>query len=170
MEIRSPDQIVDLLKSLELSDSDKKKLNRNLANMSRRYFRAQIRAQRDIDGKRYAPRKRRNVTLSKSGKVKTNRNMLTGLSRMLMTAADADGFNVGLAGMAAKVGRIHNEGETVSFPRRMNGWFDSKSNSWKGGTKGTGRYKMPQRPFIGWSKDLVQKIQMEIIKHMEPKQ
>ncbi|WP_373020733.1 phage virion morphogenesis protein [Thiomicrorhabdus sp.] len=165
--IESPEEIVNLLQNLMLADGDKKKLNRNLANMVRRYFRAQIKSQKDIHGKRYAPRKRRKVGFTDKGRSKPNKNMLNGLSRMLMTASDADGFSVGLAGLAAKVGRVHNEGQVVTFPRRMNGWFDSKSNLWKGGIKGKGAYKMPQRPFIGWNKDLTTQISLEITKHME---
>lgn len=169
MEITTPEQIVGLLDNLQLDDKEKKKLNRDLANMARRHFRSQISAQKDINGKSYAPRKRRQASLTSTGKLKTNKNMLTGLSRMLKTQADADGFSVGLSGMASVVGKVHNEGQTVTFPRRINGWFDSKSNTWKGGTKRKGLYKMPKRPFIGWNKTLIQQIQIEIIKHMELK-
>lgn len=167
MQLTSPDQVVDLLQNMQLSDSDKNKLNRDLANKTRRFFRAQISAQKDLAGKRYAPRKRRSVQLAKSGKIKSNKNMLMGLSRMLQTESDANGFSVGLAGLAAKVGRVHNDGQTVTFPRRMNAWFDSKQNTWKGGTKGKGTYKMPQRPFIGWNKELIQSLQLDIINRME---
>ena len=170
MEISSPQQIVDLLANLKLDDKQKQKLNRDLANMARRHFRAQISAQKDIHGKSYAPRKRRQAIMTASGKVKINKNMLMGLSRMLQTQADADGFRVGLSGMAGVVGQIHNEGQSVTFPRRINGWFDSKANTWTGGTKRKGLYRMPKRPFIGWDKDLIKKIEMEIIKHMELKQ
>ncbi|MBD3611000.1 MAG: virion morphogenesis protein, partial [Hydrogenovibrio crunogenus] len=57
MEISSPQQIVDLLSNLKLDDKQKQKLNRDLANMARRHFRAQISAQKAINGKSYPPRK-----------------------------------------------------------------------------------------------------------------
>ncbi len=168
MQLTSPDELVDLLQNLQLSESDKKKLNNDLANKTRRYFRAQISAQKDLAGKSYAPRKRRPITMAKSGKIKSNKNMLMGLSRMLKTESDANGFSVGLAGLAAKVGRVHNDGQTVTFPKRMHGWFDSKTNTWKGGTKSKGTYTMPKRPFIGWNKELIQSLQLDIINSMEP--
>ncbi len=168
LDIKTPEHLAGMLQGLQLTPADMKTLNRKLANQTRKYFRGQIRNQTDIDGKKYAPPKRRTATIDKTGKAKVNRNMLSGLSRMLIAQSDENGFSVGLAGLAGKIAKTHNEGETVSFTKRMNGWFDSKTNQWKGGTKQKAAYKMPKRTFIGWNKELELQIANEIMQHMEP--
>lgn len=169
MEIKTPENLLTLLKSIELDDKARFQLNRKLANHTRRAFRGQIRAQRDIDGKSYAPRKRRAVNIDKQGKAKVNRNMLMGMSRMLQTHVSSDSFSVGLAGLAGKIAKPHNEGKTVTYTRRMNGWFNSKTNQWEGGTKRKAAYTMPKRTMIGWTPELERQLVQIIFKEIQPK-
>ena len=154
MEIKTPEHLIALVNSFELDDKAKFALNKKLANTTRKIFRSQIRAQRDIDGKAYAPPKRRKVSIDKQGKAKVNKNMLMGLSRMLQTHVSSDSFSVGLSGLAGKIARTHNDGKTVTYTRRMNGWFNSKTNQWEGGTKRKAAYTMPKRTMIGWTPEI----------------
>lgn len=154
MDIKTPEQLIALVNSFELDDKAKFALNRKLANTTRKIFRSQIRAQRDINGKAYAPPKRRKVKIDKQGKAKVNKNMLMGLSRMLQTHVSNDAFSVGLSGLAGKIATTHNEGKTVTYTRRMNGWFNSKTNQWEGGTKRKAAYTMPKRTMIGWTPEI----------------
>ena len=169
LEIKTPEQIQGLLESLTLSDKERYKLNVKLANLTRRFFRKQIAQQRDIYGVKYKRRKKPANTFTNSGKhVKAN-NMFMGLSRMLQTQVSKDSLRVGLTGMSGIIARIHNEGETVSYTRRINGWFNKETNRWEGGIKSKGFYRMPKRTLIGWSDTLEQQIANEILTSMEPK-
>lgn len=58
MEIKTPDDIAEFLKGINLTDAKRKAMHRDIANLTRKYFRDQVRAQRGVDGKPYAPRKR----------------------------------------------------------------------------------------------------------------
>lgn len=170
LEIKTPEQIQGLLESLTLSDKERYKLNVKLANLTRRFFRKQIAQQRDIYGVKYKRRKKPANTFTNSGKhVKANYNMFMGLSRMLQTQVSNDSFSIGLAGVSGKIAQVHNEGQTVSYTRRMNSWFNTKTNRWEGGLKSKAIYRMPKRTFIGWSDTLEQQIANEILTSMEPK-
>ncbi|WP_028865189.1 phage virion morphogenesis protein [Psychromonas aquimarina] len=169
MEIKTPEQLTALLKSLELDDKAKFEINRQLANHTRRFFRTQVRAQRDVDGKSYAPRKRRKVSIDNQGKAKTKRNMLMGMSRNLKTEVSADAFSVGLVGLEGHIAKIHNEGKSVVYTRRINGFFNSKTNSWEGGRKQKAAYQMPKRTMVGWTPELQRQIAQIILSEMKPK-
>lgn len=169
MEIKTPEGLVTLLKSLELDDKAKLALNKKLANTTRQQFRAQIRAQRDVDGTPFAPRKRRKTSIDKQGKAKTKRNMLMGMSSNLKTEISADTFSVGLVGLEGHIAKIHNEGKSVVYTRRINGFFNKKTNSWEGGTKQKAAYTMPKRTMIGWNKELERKIAQIILSEIKPK-
>ena len=162
MEIKTPEHIEQMLESLILSRAKRKKLHRHLSNQTRRYFRSQIRKQRDIKDLPFAPRSRRNKV-----NLDMRRNMFTGLSKMLMAHSDEEGFSVGLAGLAGVIGEVHNEGKTVNFPARINGWFNKNTNQWEGGKKVRMAYKMPQRTIVGWSPKLEQEIAHEIFNAMK---
>ena len=168
MDIKTPEHLVTLLKSLDLDDKARFELNRKLANHTRRFFRSQVRAQRDIDGKAYAPRKRRKVSIDKQGKAKTRRNMLMGMSRNLKTQVSSDAFGVGLVGLEGHIAQIHNEGKSVVYTRRIDGFFNSKTNSWEGGIKQKAAYQMPKRTMVGWTPELQRQILQIIFSEMKP--
>jgi len=172
-EIKTPEQIQDLLTDLDIPAKEKKKLTKELANDTRNFFRKQIRSQRDIHDIPYAPRRRRKPLYVLNGRkvyrqnLDKRRNMLTGLSRMLVTQFDESGFSVGLAGVAGIVAKVHNQGETVDFTTRINSWFNTKTNRFEGGRKAHLSYRMPERTFIGWTKKLEQQIATKILQRME---
>lgn len=170
MEIKTPEELITLLEQVPLKGKEKLKLNAELANHTRRFFRAQISAQRDIDGKAYAPKKRRQNKLNKKGKVGSRTNMLLGMSRNLKTEVSSDHFAVGLVGLEGHIAKIHNEGKSVVYTRKINGWFNSKTNRWEGGKKGNkAAYAMPKRTMVGWTEKLKRELAQIIFKHMQPR-
>ena len=175
MQLTNPEQLSSMFESLALSPAQKFELNRKMANRSRQFFRAQIRQQRDIDNNPYQSRTRRKVNNTRLGKVtstQNNKNMLMGLSRSLKTYVDNDSFEVGLTGVPAKIGRQHNEGQTMSFTTRLNGFYNSRTNQWEGGVKTKANYRMPKRTFIGWTpsleRELMAMMRTELVMNMEP--
>ena len=158
----TPESVMAMLQNMQLDDKAKLKLNRELANLTRRHFRAQIRAQRNAhDGSAYSPRSKRSA---RSG------GMFTGLSRSLMTQVTAESFSVGFTGVPGIVARQHQEGANVGYGYRLKGWFNTQTNKWAGGTKKRGAYKLPQRVLVGWSPELQREVATIILKTMEPKQ
>lgn len=158
MQLNSPEHLTHAINDLILTGPDKFDLNRRLANRTRQTFRAQIRAQRDIDDNPYQKRTRRKIsTVYKTGSWETakntenNKNMLAGFGRALKTRVDENSFEVGLAGLVGKMARLHNEGQNVSFTTRVNGYYNTRTSRWEGGTKVKDNYRMPKRTFIGWT-------------------
>lgn len=80
-----------------------------------------------------------------------NRNMMSGFAKGLRTSVTEDSFEVGLRGVAGKIAREHNEGSSISFTTRVNGFYDNKVGRWQGGTRVKNNYEMPRRTFIGWT-------------------
>lgn len=170
MELKTPEELVSLIESMQLTPKENLALNKECANHTRRYFRAQIKAQRDINNKAYAPRKRQKNSFNKNGKLSTSNNMFSGLSKNIKTHVSADSFSVGLAGLEGHIAKTHNNGESVIYPRRINGWFNHKTNSWQGGKKsGTASYKMTKREMIGWSEKLKRELMKKIIDGIQPR-
>ncbi|NOI32189.1 MULTISPECIES: phage virion morphogenesis protein [Vibrio] len=153
--LKTPEQLTQVVESLVLTASEKFDLNRRMANRARQFFRAQIRAQRDIDNNPYQSRTRRKKVKIREGlegaHTANNKNMLLGFGRSMRTIVTEDNFEVGIKGVAGDIGREHNEGSQVSFTTRVNGFFDSKVGRWKGGTLTKRNYTMPKRTFIGWT-------------------
>jgi phage gpG-like protein len=175
MQLTNPEQLTSMLESMALSPTQKFELNRKLANRSRQFFRAQIRQQRDIDNNPYQSRTRRKIHHTRLGKTtstQNNKNMLMGVSRSLKTYVDNDSFEVGLTGIPARIGREHNEGQTMSFTTRLNGFYNSRTNKWEGGVKTKANYRMPKRTFIGWTpsleRELMAMMSAELLMNMEP--
>lgn len=174
LELKSPEQLTAALNSLNISPKRKKELNRKLANRTRQFFRGQIRTQRDIDNNPYQARRRR-VTTKFNGETarntQNNKNMLLGLGRSLKTVVTGDNFQVGLSGLPAKIGRIHNDGKGLSFTTRVNGFFNAATNKWEGGVRVKGNYTMPKRTFIGWTpsleRELLAMISAELLENMD---
>lgn len=168
MEIKTPEELITLLKQVPLEGKEAFNLNKKLANHTRRFFRAQIKAQKDIDGKPYAPRKRRKG-VGKNGKVPTKNNMLMGMSSNLKTNVSEDGFGVGLVGLEGHIAKKHNEGKQVVYTRRINGFFNNKTKMWEGNAKGPkASYKMPKRTMVGWTPVLKREIAAIIFENMNP--
>ena len=202
MEIKTPEALITLLEQLPLKGKERLALNKVLANHTRRFFRGQIRAQRDVHNNTYAPPSRNASTstasilrLQKKGiskrarkrtsskkrvehnltanqvyqRVTKNNNMFSGLSNDMRTDVSEEGFGVGLAGLTGHIAGIHNQGSTVSFTTRVNGWFNNKTRKWEGGKQVKNYYQMPKRTLIGWNKTLEQEIAHIILQHMQPR-
>jgi len=167
MEIKTPEHLITLLKSLDLNDKEKFALNKKLANHTRREFRKQVRAQRSIStGKSYAPRSKKAVKKHNPSR----KNMLMGMSRNLKTEVSNDEFSVGLVGLEGHIAAIHNEGKSVVYTRKIGGFFNSKTNRWEGGNKhNKSAYKMPKRDLVGWNKSLERELVQIIFSEIKPK-
>lgn len=168
MEIKTPEQLITLLEQVPLQGKQKFELNRVLANHTRKFFRGQIKSQRDVDGKAYKPRKKRVNKTAKNGKISNKRNMLMGMSSNLKTQVGSDGFSVGLAGLAGHIADIHNEGKSVVYTRRINGFFNKKTNLWEGGTEQKVAYQMTKRTMLGWTPELQRDLTQIIFQHIQP--
>lgn len=150
--LNTPEQLTRVIEHLVMTASEKRDLNRRMANRARQFFRQQIRAQRDIDNNPYQTRRARSKTSSAQGRhTVNNKNMLMGLSKSLRTYADETSFEVGLKGVAGFIGRTHNDGENVSFTTHVNGFYDSRIGRWTGGRVTKRNYTMPRRTFLGWT-------------------
>lgn len=166
MQLTSPEHLTRAINDLALTSADKFDLNRRLANRSRQYFREQMRAQRDVDGKSYQKRGRRKITLdSKTKKAKDNKNMLLGFGRALKTRVDENSFEVGLAGLVGSLAKVHNKGQSVSFTTHVNGYYNTRTSRWEGGTKVRQNYTMPKRTFIGWTPALERELLAMVAEH-----
>lgn len=174
MRLATPEQLVSMLDGLALSPAQQFELNRKLANRARQFFRGQIHQQRDVDNNPYQERTRRKKQEIYKGvalNTQNNKNMLMGLSRALKTSVSDDAFEVGLTGVAGKIARQHNEGQTLSFTTQLKGFYNSKTNQWEGGTRTKGNYRMPKRTLIGWApsleRELMVMIRAESLTNME---
>ncbi|WP_083239648.1 virion morphogenesis protein [Vibrio scophthalmi] len=173
--MKSPHELTSFLQGLSFSSQERLALNKNLANHTRRFFRRQISQQRDIDNNPYQERRKRKLSVVSRGvrgkhgaKHKHNRiarhtlnnkNMLLGVSRALRTSISEDEFGVGLSGVAGRIGRTHNDGEKVTFTKRLNGYYNRRTGKWEGGIKVKSNYEMTKRTFIGWTPSLVKELQ-----------
>ena len=122
----------------QLDDNQKRKLNRRLSTKMRTAWQRRIKAQKDPDGKRFAPRKR-----DQAGSIKRGA-MFQRLPKMLKTAYSSKHAEIGFAGRTAEVMAVHQFGKTI------------KPNP---NSKPT-RY--PVRKTIGWSDDDIELIIDEI--------
>lgn len=176
MKIKTPEHLENMLQDLVLTDKQRFELNRKLANQTRKFFRGQIKAQRDIDGKKFVPRSKRKTSyvdkqtgkFIRRGSLEQRANMLTGFSRMLKTEVSNNGYAVGVASFG-EIAKKHNEGRAITFSTRIRGFFNSKTNRWEGGRKSHLSYRMPKRTFIGWTPALEAQIEQTIFQTMEPK-
>lgn len=168
MEIETPQHLVDLLKQVTLSPKEKLKLNKELANDIRNFFRKRITAQEDIYGKAYKPRKNVAIKITKAGKIKKSKKMFTALSRNINSFSTEHGLEVGLSGSNGAVAKKHNDGKTQIFRYRKNGFFNQQNQKWEGGVQVTSAYKLPKRQMIGWSTKLEMQLANKIMKHIKP--
>lgn len=172
-QIKTPEHLVSLFQELPLNSKEKQDLTKDLANITRRFFRNQIRQQKDIHHVPFAPRRRKKLRVKlNNGKAyfqtraKADR-LFANLGKKMRTTSSSSGFESGWSGKYGAVGKLHNEGATIPYKTRMGGWFDEKSQRWRGGTEKTGFYALPKREFIGWTPELEQVIAHKILSKME---
>lgn len=181
MQLTSPEQLSHAINNLLLTDAEAFELNRRLANRSRQFFRQQIRQQRDVDDNPYQARTTRKIswiTRGKRGKhgekhrehhmvfsTVNNRPMMRGFSKALRTRVSKDDFEVGLAGLVGNIAKVHNEGKSVSFTTRVNGYYNTKTSQWEGGKAVKRNYKMPKRTIIGWTPSFERELLAMVAEH-----
>jgi len=141
-------ELADLINGLALNKVQATKLNRTAGNAMRRVVRANLKAQKDIHGKSFEPRKKLKYTKSFSGKISLNKNMLRTASRSLNQFADEKGVALGYSTVASKILKTHNWGANVKF-KRSSGKYVS--------------YLMPKREFFGWSDAMIAEVRNSII-------
>ncbi|MFA0678461.1 virion morphogenesis protein, partial [Vibrio sp. 10N.222.51.A6] len=82
----------------------------------------------DIDNNPYQSRTRRKTTQLWDGtqaqNTVNNKNMLLGFGKALRTHVTEDSFEIGLKGVAGRIGQEHNQGSQVSFTTRVNGHYN----------------------------------------------
>jgi len=181
MKLDSPEQLTQIVESLVLDATAKYNLNKRMANRARQFFRQQIRRQRDIDDNPYQARRSRKATMVTQGvrgkhgekhkRVKialntvNNKSMMLGFMKAMRTQVSDKGFAVGIQGVAGKIAREHNEGATMSFTTRVNGFYNSKTGRWEGGVQTKRNYEMPQRTLIGWTPELERELMAMAAEH-----
>ncbi|WP_295899001.1 phage virion morphogenesis protein [uncultured Vibrio sp.] len=179
--LQTPEQLTQVVESLVLTAKERFGLNERMANHARQFFRGQIRAQRDIDNNPYQSRTSRKVSLVSRGvrgkhgakhqrnllalNTINNKNMLFGFIRGIRTQITNESFAVGLTGVAARIGREHNDGTHVTFSTRVNGYYNPKTQKWEGGVRVKRSYQMPHRAFIGWTPALERELMAMAAEH-----
>jgi phage virion morphogenesis protein len=95
----------------QLEPAARNRLARSLGQALRRSQQQRVIAQRNPDGSRYAPRKKRNL-LGKQGRVKRKVQMFQKLrtTRFLKVKADGNAISVGFTGRIANIARVHQYG------------------------------------------------------------
>ena len=181
MQLTNPEQLTQMVDALVLTASDKFELNKRMANRARQFFRAQIRAQKDIENNPYQARNARKVSLVSRGvrgkhgdkhqrtlialNTVNNKSMLLGFSKALRTSVTNDSFEVGIKGLAGRMAAEHNEGAQISFTTRVNGFYNNKTGQWEGGVATKRNYKMPKRTLIGWTPALERELMAMAAEH-----
>lgn len=144
-----------LIDGLALNKVQATKLNRAAGNAMRRVVRANLRAQKDISGNLFYPRKKSPNAWKRLGREALNRKMFRTASRSLLQDARAEGVTIGYTQRAGKILRIHNFGESVKFKRRRDPRTYKQTRYVQ--------YMMPKREFLGWSDAMVQEVRDSII-------
>lgn len=123
----------------QLSPAERRKVAVDVGRELRRSQQKRIAQQRNPDGEPYEPRKRRLFLRDarlrqKEGRIK-RRAMFAKLrtASYLKIEADSDGIAIGFAGRAARVARVHQEGQTSVV------------------TRGGKSYKYPVRQLLGFT-------------------
>lgn len=95
----------------QLKPASHNKLARSIGHALRRSQQQRIIAQRNPDGSKYAPRKRRNLR-GKQGRVKRKVQMFQKMRTALFLKAKVDGpaISVGFTGRLARIARVHQYG------------------------------------------------------------
>lgn len=135
----------------KLSPAERKRLMRDLIRTLRQRNQQRIRAQKNIDGSPYAPRKKN--LRSKTGRIR-NAPMFAKLrqAKYLRISATSDDAAIRITGSAGKIATIHHKGLRAYVSRRM-------------GTK----TEYPERNILGFTesdKDLVLDV---VLKHLTPR-
>lgn len=133
-----------------LSDGERRKLARRLAVGLRARQARRIGEQKNPDGTRFEPRKRRQRLGDKAGRIKRTGAMYLKLrqTRHMLAKSDADGVTVGFAGGAAAIARIHQEGLLAKV------------------APGGPLYQYPARRLLGWSNEDQAWVMEQVLNHL----
>lgn len=104
------DQALQMLLS-QLSPIQIRKAMREIATYLRKENISNIKAQRNVDSSKYAPRKKKKV----------RRKMLTKFGKHIKKKVDINKLQVGIFGQAGNLANIHHQGETekgIKYPAR----------------------------------------------------
>ena len=91
----------------QLNSASKRKLNRQLSTKLRTVLKRRIAAQKDPDGRKFAPRKR-----SQRGSIRSGA-MFKRLPKMIKTAYSSSHAEIGFAGRTAEVMKVHQYGLSI---------------------------------------------------------
>jgi len=95
----------------QLEPASRNKLARSIGQALRRSQQKRIIAQRNLDGSKFAPRKRRNLR-GKQGRVRRKIQMFQKLrtASFLKVQGDGNAISVGFTGRIARIARVHQYG------------------------------------------------------------
>ena len=147
------DQLGALLSQLE--PAQRRKVAVDVGRELRRSQQKRIREQRNPDGTAYDPRKPRlflrNARLrEKEGRIKRRAAMFAKLrtARFLKVETDSTGVAIGFAGRAARLARVHQDGETSEV------------------TRGGRSYKYPVRQLLGFTEADREMVRDKLLEHL----
>ena len=139
----------------QLDPAARRKVAVDVGRELRRSQQQRIKAQLNPDGSAYAPRKPRlflrNARLrEKEGRIKRRAQMFAKLrtARYLKVEVDGAGLAIGFAGRAARLARVHQEGETSEV------------------TRGGRSYKYPVRQLLGFTDADREMIRDKLLEHL----
>jgi phage virion morphogenesis protein len=138
----------------KLDPAGRRKVAVDVARELRRSHQQRIAQQRNPDGSAYDPRKPRQVMKNarlreKAGRIK-RAAMFVKLrtARFLKVETDSSGLAIGFSGRAARLARVHQDGETAEV------------------TRGGKSYKYPVRQLLGFTEAERQMIRDRILDHV----
>ncbi len=133
-----------------LGAAERRKLARRLAVGLRARQARRIGEQKNPDGSRFEPRKRRQKLGDKAGRIKRTAAMYIKFrqTRHMLAKSDADGVTVGFAGRDAAIARIHQEGLLAKVD------------------PGGPLYQYPARRLLGWSDEDQAWVMEQVINHL----
>lgn len=139
----------------QLEPAARRKVAVDVGRELRRSQQQRIKAQANPDGSPYAPRKPRlflrNAKLrEKEGRIKRRAQMFAKLrtARYLKVEVDGAGLAIGFAGRAARLARVHQDGETSEV------------------TRGGRSYKYPVRQLLGFTEADREMIRDKLLEHL----
>lgn len=119
----------------KLSGTERRQLMRELAKGLRKRQSDRIKAQKNVDGSAYVPRKPQRIIRSKQGRIKqTLFNKLTKAAHLKVAVTDSSAA-VGFDGRTARIARVHQLGLRDKVSRYRN------------------EYDYPKRELLGFSDD-----------------
>jgi phage virion morphogenesis protein len=135
----------------KLGDSQRRQLNRQIAQDLRRSQCQRIASQRAPDHSNYVPRKHRKDLRAKKGRIKRQKAAMfvkLRTNKYLKTQQDANLVTVGFFGRIARIARVHQDG--------------LKDKVTKNGVE----YQYPARPLLGFSPEDHAIIRESFLRHL----